>query len=152
MARAEEGITAEDAVATIAVAAVTTTVRLQLVTNTVVSHTLLITILHRTAAPHILRLIPLNHNGAQSTGILLTDMRRALCLPTPIILTTPPSHTRLPNIHSNLLTADHRPTLIKDHLLLQTKPNGLAVDNRQEAMVEGDRAEVTMIAMDQSLH
>lgn len=151
MARAEEGITVEDAVAIIAVAVVTTTVRLQVVMNTVVSHTLPITILPHMVAPLTLLLILPNRNGDRSTGILLTDMRRALCLPTPIILTTPPNHTRLPNIHSNLLMVDHRPTPIKDHLLPRIKPNGLAVDSHQEAMVEGDRAAVTMIAMDQNL-
>lgn len=151
MARVEEGITDEDAVAITMAVVETTTAPLKTIMNTMASHILPIT----TRPPTVPR-IPLQAatlrslNGDQSTGILPMGIRKVLCLQAITIPTILPSHTLPPNTPNNHLTALHRPTLTKGHLP-QTRPSGVVLDSPLEALIAtGEGAAVTMTAMAQS--
>lgn len=148
MARVEEGITDEDAVAITMAAVETTMAPLKVTMNTTASHILPIT----TRPPTVPR-IPLQEatlrslNGGQSMGILLTGIRKVLCLQAITIPTILPSHTLPHNTPNSHLTALRRPILTKGHLP-QTRPSGVVLDSPQEALIAtGEVAAVTTTAM-----
>lgn len=153
MAKVEEGIMDEDAVAITMAAVETTMAPLKVIMNTMASHILPITTLPPTAPRIPLQEATLRSlNGDQSMGILLMGIRKVLCPQAITIPTILPSHTLPLNTLNSHLTALHRPILTKGHPLPQTRPSGVVLDSPREALIAtGEGAVVTMTAMAQSL-